>query len=278
VSDFLQELERELTAAAQRRSAQAQNQPRRRGLVWLEDLRAMSSGALLAASVGVVVVVVAVLATSGIHHPTATRTPAAGRSGQLTAARPGCGGPAAKVGRVDSAAGPQLSGLLRVGRLATARERRAALRDLDRTASGATAVYVRDIRVLELPSGMRVTLLGAQSCMTVGPRAPRAAASPRPSVVAEISAPHGVVTLLLGSVAQIRSGAAFRARSMLLKHARGLEFVTMVPPAVLRIICPATHRTALRQFPVVDHLAVLPASAVDSDCRLSDRQASRSNA
>lgn len=275
MTDFLTELEHELLAAAQRRSARSRGVGVlcNRGVMLIADLRAIGSGAMMSASVGVVAVVLAVVVASGIHRSTAPGSPSSGQAQLATSKDSGCGSTGAVGGRgwtaVTSRPGSGLSALLRAGHRANTRERRAALRAFDQTSSGAQSVYVRDIRIARLSHGMQVTLLGVQSCLTVGWAPGPRPSAPRSSVVAEIRSVDGVATILLGSVEQIRSGAAFRARTVLLKSSSGVESVAMVPSGVVRIVCHGRARSgAVQRFPVVDHLAVLPATAAESNCNL----------
>ena len=274
MSEFLNELERELMRVAERRtdSSRAASSPwRARYVIWLADLRAVGSGAMVAASVGVVAVVLAVVAVSGIQRSTRQGGPLAG-SHSGTSGDGTCGsiGTAAEVRwrAVSRAPRPGLSGLLGVGRRATGSERRTALRDLDQTVAEASLVYVADVRIVRLAHGAKITLVGARACATVGlpgvvPRSSR----PQPSVLAEIKTVHGVATIPLGTVGQIRNGVASRERALMLRSRSGPESIAMVPAGVVRLVChDLANGGETRQFPVVDHLAIISGASADSQC------------
>lgn len=286
MTDFLQELELELVRAARRRSAaRASRSSRLRR--WtdrrLVDLRDVASGGLAVASVGVVVIVLAF-----ILAPRAQRTAAqqggarqgAARAGGASSAgaahsvsdAPPCARIDARRGGTWTAAGTApgegLRSLLDAAAPVTARARTAALRHLDQTVAQATTVYVDDIRAVRLPAGPRITLIPAQACATLGMPAGKSEwPRPQASLLAEVESGHGVATISLGTVAQIRSGDAYRSQTLLVRSARGLSSVAMVPPDVVRVVCHLARR-GVRRFPVVDHLAVTPAAAASGTCHL----------
>lgn len=287
MTEFLNELERELLRAAERRTDSSRAAPagwRARSALWLADLGALGSGAMTAASVGVVAVVLAVVAVSGIHRSTGQRGPRSlAGSHSVPPGGQTCGSSAAAEARwrtARSAPRSGLGGLLDVGRRATASERRAALRDLDQTVAQAALIYVDDVRIVRLAGGAEITLVGARACATVGlPDVAPRFSRPQPSVLGEIRSVHGVATIPLGTAAQIRSGIAARQRSLLLRSSRGPESIAMVPPGVVRLICRDLARgRATQRFRVVDHLAVISGVSAESDCNLVRRDASTSAA
>lgn len=276
MTDFLQELERELVRAARRRSTVLPSRSSRLQR-WAErrlaDLRDIASGGLAVASVGLVVVVLAFMMAPRAHRTasergagSATRSaPSASASStcaEVDASRSGSWAPA------HSAPGGGLRRLLGAAAPVTGRARETALRDLDQTVAQATSVYVRDIKVVRFPDGARVTLIPAQACATVGLAASQPT-RPRAALLAEVASVHGVATIPLGTVAQIRSGAVFRSQALMLRTARGLAAVTMVPPGVVRVVCHlGGSSTEVRRFPAVDHLVLMTGVPASSRCHL----------
>jgi hypothetical protein len=287
MTDFLTDLEGELIRVAQRRAAssQASAGPSARAARRVADLRELASGGLLAVSAGVVAVVLAVVAVSGANAPSVRGglRPSAGTGTPVSTTGPH---PSASLGQETCrsvAAAPALrwtslslmppsglGGLLRVGHRVTGRQRLAVLRNLDQTVAEATSVYARDVRMVRLAHGTRVILVGADACATVGLGGGAPGSSgPLPSVLAEVRSVNGVATIPLGTVAQIRSGAVFRDRALLLKGRSGPESVAMVPSGVVRVICHDLAGSATtRQFPVVDQMVVVSGVSAVSHCDL----------
>jgi hypothetical protein len=281
MTEFLDELQRELLRAAERRtesSAATRTGWRARSALWLGDLGALGSGAMMAVSAGVVAVVVAVVAVSGVQRSIRQRgapPSAASHSGLGRGLTCGLTGAAteARWKRASRAPRAGLSGLLNVGRRATGAERRVALRDLDQTVAQATVVYADDVRIVRLTDGVRITLVGTRACATIGlPGVAPRLSGPQPSVVSEIRSVHGVATIPLGTAAQIRSGTAARELPLLLRSGRGPESIAMVPRGVVRLVCHDLARGgATQRFPVVDRLAVISGVSADSHCNLVRR-------
>ena len=287
MSDFLQDLELELVRAARRRSAaqgrslglSARRDSARPGLrLWagsrLADLRDLASGGMVAASVGLVVVVLAVVIASGSQRA-ATQHGAAssGGAGPRASAASVCAELDAGSGgawtAARSAPGQGLRGLLAAAAPATGRARTAALRAFDQTVAQATTVYVRDIRTVRLPGGGHITLIPAEACATVGmPAGQSEWYRPQASLLAEVESVEGIATIPLGTVAQIRTGAAYRSQTLLVKSRGGLSLVAMVPPGIVRVVCRLPRRAGVRRFPVVDHLVVMTAAAASGTCHL----------
>jgi hypothetical protein len=274
MNDFIDQLESELLDAARRRARSRSASRPRAGRV-LEDLRALGGGAMLAGSVCAVAIVVAVVLAAG-HGRSARHVAAAGgarppatqvRSGAPTRT-PCANAPEREV--LEQGPGSGFADLLAGDRRATHAQAAAALRDVN-LPTGAE-IFDRGVRVVRFPAGVRVFLLAAWICD------PATDAPSRRSVVAEIEgrSATAVATLDLGTLAEIRSGRAFRSQdttsrawSQIITIAGRRSSVAMVPAGVVRLLCHGAGphgRTA--SFPVRSRLVLVSERVTHHQCDL----------